>query len=162
MRLRMVLTAFVVLGLASTASLWGAVDHMKRPGPAHGRLHLVSSKRGAILSGRNLAPGDRVDGSVTIRNTGRLAGAFTLRAKLRGSKQLADYLALSVRERTRRTTRLVYSGRLARFRTLKLGAIGPGRARTFRFSVSFRPDAPNRLQRQRSTATFIWRAVQPS
>jgi hypothetical protein len=160
MPLRIVLTALVVLALASTASLSGAVGgDLKRPGPTHGRLHLVASKRGAIVSGRNLAPGDRVAGSVTIRNAGTLSGSFTLRGKLRGSRQLADYLVLTVRERKRRALRLVYAGRLSRFRAVKLGRIGPGQARTFRLSVAFRSDAPNRLQGLRTTANFTWRAV---
>jgi hypothetical protein len=163
MPLRIVLTALVVLALASTASLWGAVGgDLKRPRAAHGRLHLVASKRGAILSGRNLAPGDSVAGSVTIRNAGRLSGSFTLHCTLRGSRLLAHYLVLTVRERKRRAPRLAYSGRLARFHTVKLGRIGPGHARTFRFSVSFRSDAPNRLQGLRTTANFTWTAVQAS
>jgi hypothetical protein len=163
MALRIVLTALVVLALVFTASLSGAVGgDLKRPRAAHGRLHLVASKRGAILSGRNLAPGDRIAGSVTIRNAGRLSGSFTLHGRLRGSRQLADYLVLTVRERKRRALRSVYSGRLAQFHAVKLGRIGPAQARTFRFSVLFRTDAPNRLQGQRATASFTWKAVQRS
>jgi hypothetical protein len=163
MPLRFVLTAFLVVALTSAASLYGSVGaDVKRPRPSHERLHLVASKRGAILSGRNLGPGDRVAGSVTIRNAGALSGSFTLRAKLRGSRQLAQHLVLTVRERRRRTTKLVYSGSLARFRIVRLGKIGPRQARTFRFAVRFRSSAPNRLQGRRATASFTWRAVQPS
>jgi hypothetical protein len=163
MSLRFVVTVLLVVALTSAASLYGAADGgVKRPRPSHQRLHLVASKRGAILSGRNLAPGDRVTGSVTIRNEGARSGSFTLRANLRGSRQLAQHLVLTVRERRRRTARLVYSGSLARFHLVRLGKIGPRQARTFRFAVRFRPNAPNRLQGRRATASFTWRAVQPS
>ena len=163
MPLRFVVTLLLVVALASAASLYGAVGgNVKQPRPSHERLHLVASKRGAILSGRNLAPGDRVTGSVTIRNEGARSGAFTLRSRLRGSRQLAQHLVLTVRERRRRGSRLVYSGSLARFHFVRLGRIRPRQARTFRFAVRFRSNAPNRLQGRRATASFTWRAVQPS
>ena len=163
MPLRFVVTALLVVALTSAASLYGAVrGDVRRPRPSHERLHLIGSKRGAILSGRNLAPGDRVAGSVTISNAGRLSGSFTLRGRLRGSRQLAQHLVLTVREKRRRTTRLVYSGSLARFRTVRLGRIGPRQARTFRFAVRLRSNAPNHLQGRRATASFTWKAVQRS
>ena len=163
MPLRLALTVLLVVALTSAASLHGALgSDVKRPRPSDDRLHLVASKRGAILSGRNLSPGDRVAGSVTIRNAGALSGSFTLRAGLRGSRQLAQHLVVAVRERTPRKTRLVYSGSLARFRTVRLGKIGPHQARTFRFAVRLRSNVPNGLQGRRATASFTWRAVQPS
>jgi hypothetical protein len=151
----------VVLAVASAAPLWGA-NERQRPGLARGGLHLVASKRGAILSGRNLAPGDRVTGAVTIANRGALPGSFTLSGKVRGSRSMAANLVLTVRERRRRGLRVVYSGALARFRRVKLGTIRPGQARRFRFTVSFRTSAPNALQGRRATASFTWRAVQRS
>jgi len=164
MVLRSILTlllVLLVLGSAGPLSGANAGDPTRRR-PADGRVHLVASKRGAIVSGRNLAPGDRVAGSVTITNTGALPGSFTLRRTLRGSRRLADHLVLTMRERRRRTSRVVYFGSLARFHAVKLGAIGPGRARTFHFSVSFRSSVPNRLQRHRASVDFRWRAVQAS
>lgn len=164
MALRSILTPLLVLiVLVAAAPLLGATDgEPKRPRPGHGRLHLVSSKRGAILTGRNLAPGDRVAGSVTITTRGALAGSFALRARVRGSTRLAEHLVLTVRERKRRGSRVVYSGSLARLRAVSLGRIGPRGARTFRFSVWFRSSAPNSLQGRRTTANFTWTAVQPS
>jgi hypothetical protein len=164
MALRSLLTPLLILALlASAAPLLGATGaERKRPRISHGRLQLVASKRGAILAGRNLAPGDRVAGSVTIRNTGKLSGSFRLRGAVRGSRPLATHLFLTVRERTRRTTRPVYSGTLARFRGVRLGTIRRGQARRFRFAVRFDPRAPNSLQGKRTSASFTWRAVQPS
>src|SRR4051794_38523839 len=68
-------------------------------GFAHGGLELASSKQGAILCGRDLVPGDRVSGSLTIANTGTITGSFTLSGTIRGSRQLARHLVLTIRER---------------------------------------------------------------
>jgi hypothetical protein len=137
MTLRAVLPLLlVVLVVASAAPLWSANDRRRqRPGLARGGLHLVASKRGAILSGRNLAPGDRVTGAVTIANRGTLPGSFTLSGKVRGSRPMAANLVLTIR---------------------------PRQARRFRLIVSFRGSAPNALQGRRVTASFTWRAVQRS
>jgi hypothetical protein len=162
MSLRSVLPALLALVvLAHAAPLPGATEG-DQPRLARGRLHLTASKRGAILSGRNLAPGDRAAGAVTIRNAGTLAGSFTLRARVRGSRPIADNLVLTVREQRRRALTVVYSGRLSRFRTVRLGVIRPGQARRFRFAVVFRASAPNSLQGRRASASFTWRAVQRS
>jgi hypothetical protein len=162
MALRYLLTPLLVLVLlGSAAPLLGATDgERKRPRVAHGRLQLIASKRGAILAGRNLAPGDRVAGAVTITNRGRLAGTFRLRGKVRGSRLLAAHLFLTVRERRRGALRVVYSGTLARFRAARLGTIRRNQTRRFRFTVRFNPRAPNALQGKRTTATFTWKAVQ--
>ena len=159
----LVTPVLVLVLLASAAPLLGATDsERKGPQVGHGRLQLVASKRGAILTGRNLAPGDRVAGSLTIRNTGALVGSLTLRGKVRGSRPMAAHLLLTVREQRRRGLRIVYSGTLARFRAVRLGTIRRGRSRRFRFTVRFDPRAPNSLQGKRASAAFTWRAVQAS
>jgi hypothetical protein len=165
MALRLALAPILVLlALVSAAPLAGANDSgdVHPYGFAHGRLHLAASKQGAILSGRNLVPGDHVSGRLTIANTGTLAGSFTLSGNVRGSKPLAKALTLTVRERSRGAESLVYSGSLAGLHAVRLGVLGPGHARTFRFSVTFRADAPEELQGRRTTAAFTWTAVQAS
>ena len=164
MALRSLVTPLLVLVLlASAAPLLGATDGgRKRPQAGHGRLQLVASRRGEIIRGRNLAPGDRVACALTIRNTGKVAGSLTLRAKVRGSRAMAAHLFLTVREQRRRGLKTVYSGSLARFRTSRLGTIRLGRARRFRFTVRFDPRAPNSLQGKRASAAFTWRAVPAS
>jgi hypothetical protein len=159
----------ILLALVSAAPLAGANDDpgsVRPSGFAHGRLQLASSKQGAILSGHELVPGDRVAGSLTIANTGTLAGSFTLSGLVRGSSALAGRLVLSVRERSRGVDSLVYSGTLADLRAVKLGVLGPGHARNFRFAVTFHSTGSdavdNSLQGLRTTADFTWTAVQAS
>jgi hypothetical protein len=169
MALRLALAPIlVVLTLVSAAPLAGANEsgEVRPHGFAHGRLELAASRQGAILSGRDLVPGDRVSGSLTIANAGTLAGSFTLSGAVRGSARLAEHLVLTVRERTHGVHSLVYSGSLAGLRAVKLGVIGPAQARTFRFAVSFRATGSHALddgfQGLRTTATFTWTAVQAS
>jgi hypothetical protein len=165
MALRLALAPLLVLlALVSASPLAGANDpgDVRPYGFAHGRLQLAASKQGAILSGRDLVPGDRVSGALTIANTGTLAGSFTLSGSVHGSVRLADQLVLNVREHTRGAQSLVYSGSLLAFRAARLGVIGPGQARTFRFEVVFRSDSGDRLQGLRTTADFTWTAVQAS
>jgi hypothetical protein len=147
----------LLLALAVAAPLAGASgsgELSRRGGP-----RLASSKRGAILSGRRLAPGDRRSGVVTITNTGRRAGTFRLRGVVRGSKLLARHLRLTVRERKGGRKRVVYSGTLAGLRLVRLGRIRAGQARTFEFAVSLRVTAPNGLQGLRTRTDFTWTAV---
>jgi hypothetical protein len=163
MALRLALAPILVLlALVSAAPLAGANDHgdVRPYGFAHGRLRLAASKQGAILSGRDLVPGDRVSGRLTIANTGTLAGSFTLSGRVRGSEQLARHLHLTVRESLHGAESLVYAGSLAGLRAVKLGLIGPGHARTFHFAVVVRSDAPDAVQGLRTTADFTWTAVQ--
>jgi hypothetical protein len=150
----------LLLGLAVGAPLAGAsgsAELTRRGGP-----RLTSSKRGPILSGRRLAPGDRRSGVVTITNSGARAGTFRLRGVVRGSRQFARHLRLVVRERTRGRKRVVYSGTLAGLSLVRLGWIRAGQGRTFEFTVSLRVTAPNALQGLRTRTDFTWTAVQAS
>jgi hypothetical protein len=142
---------------APLADVSGSAELTRRGGP-----RLISSKRGAILSGRRLGPGDKRSGVVTITNAGARAGTFRLRGVVRGSKQLARHLRLTVRERTRGRKRVVYSGTLAGLRLVRLGRIRAGQGRTFEFTVSLRVTAPNALQGLRTRTDFTWTAVQAS
>jgi spore coat-associated protein N len=156
--------ALLLLALVSADSLAGANgrDQLTHAGLVRGGLRLTSSKRGAILSGRRLAPGARRSGSVTITNTGTLAGSFTLSNVVHGNKRLARQLRLTVRERKRGRKRVVYSGTLAGLHAVSLGVIKAAHARTFEFSVSFRATVPNALQGRRTSADFTWTAVHRS
>lgn len=154
----------VLLALVSATPLAGANDPggVQPYGFANGRLQLSASRQGAILSGRDLVPGDRVSGRLTIANTGTLAGSFTLSGNVRGSIALAEQLKLDVREWRHGVESRVYSGPLADLHAVKLGVIGPAHARTFRFAVELPVDRPNELQGERTTADFTWTAVQAS
>ena len=163
MTVRLMLATVAVLALFAAAPLAGANgrDELTYASVAHGGLRLKSSKRGAILTGRRLGPGWSRSGSVTIANTGRVNGSFTLRGRVHGNKRLARRLRLIVRERQRGgRKRVVYSGTLAGLHRVRLGVIGAGRGRTFVFTVSLGPSAPNSLQGLRASADFVWTAVQ--
>jgi len=154
----------ILLALLSAAPLAGANGRgeVRPSGFAHGGLELAASQQSAILSARGLVPGDEVSGSLTIANTGALAGSFTLSGAVHGSTRLAEHLLLMVRERSHGANSLVYSGSLAGLRAVKLGVLGAGQARTFQFSVSFRQATSDAFQGLRTSADFTWTAVQAS
>ena len=162
MTVRLMLATVAVLALFAAAPLAGANDRseLTHASLVRGGLRLKSSKRGAILTGRRMGPGSSRSGSVTIANTGRINGAFTLRGRVHGSERLARQLRLIVRERRRGGKRIVYSGTLAGLHRVRLGVIRAGRGRTFVFTVSLRASAPNSLQGLRASADFVWTAVQ--
>lgn len=165
MALRLALAPILILlALLSAAPLAGAngPGEVRPYGFAHGRLELAASKQGAILTGHGLVPGDRVTGSLTIANTGALAGSFTLSGAVHGSARLAEHLILTVRQRSHGSDSLVYTGSLAGLRAVKLGVLGAGEARTFHFAVTFRATASNSFQGLRTSADFTWTAVQAS
>ena len=166
MALRLALAPIlVVLALVSASPLPGANGPGGAIEPAafaHGRVELTASKQGAILSSRGLAPGDRVSGSLTIANTGTLAGSFTLSGGVQGSARLAGRLQLTVREQTHGLESRVFSGRLSGLRAVRLGLIGPGQARTFRFAVLLPASAGDDFQGLWTSADFSWTAVQAS
>jgi hypothetical protein len=157
LRIASVLLLIALAVGAPLAGASGSAELTVRGGP-----RLTSSKRGAILSVRRLAPGYRRAGVVTITNNGTRAGTFSLRGVVRGSKQLARHLRLTVRERTRGRKRVLYSGTLAGLRQVRLGRIRAGQARRFEFTVSLRVTAPNALQGLRTRTDFTWTAVQAS
>ena len=112
------------------------------PTAAKGSLSLSNSRGGgAIFSASNMAPGDSTTGSVTIGNTGTVAGRLEL-----DRSQLEDVAGLHGGVLSRRLDLTVahsgttlYSGQLADMPRLSAGTLGPGESRTYSFTVSL-PD----------------------
>jgi spore coat-associated protein N len=113
---------------------------------ATGDLHLSSSREGqAIFSARGLAPGRSVSGTVTLLNSGSLPGDLALRQLdvadqpgVHGGR-LSSVVKLSIADVSGGSSIPIFAGRLGSLGARTLGAIGPGEARTFRFTASL-PD----------------------
>jgi hypothetical protein len=172
---RMILPAVALLASASVAV---AERGNGSPAPAvramdgHGSLSIVNSRgEGAILSASGLAPGGSVSGEVTIRNSGTVSGGFTLSGTDVvdtpgiGGGLLSQRLQLVVLDLTTPTT--VYSGALNGLASRDLGTIGPGQARTYRFTATLpdggTPPTPiggdNAYQNARVVSTYLWTAT---
>jgi spore coat-associated protein N len=124
-----------------------------------------NSKAGtAILTVDPMKPGDVKFGTVTITNTGDLAGAFSLamaKADDTAPKggHLYDVLQLKIDDGT--TT--YYDGNLSAFVSgTAVGSFAPLQVRTYTFTVTF-PEGgltDNQYQGSSTTVDFTWTAVQ--
>jgi hypothetical protein len=138
----------------------------------NGSLSIVNSRgEGAILSAAGLVPGGSVSGEVTIQNSGTVSGGFTLAGTDVvdtpgvGGGLLSQRLQLVVLDLT--TPRTVYSGALNGLASRDLGTIGPGQARTYRFTATLpdggTPPTPlggdNAYQDARVVSAYLWTAT---
>jgi spore coat-associated protein N len=129
---------------------------------AAGSLTMIRSGSGAIFSASAMKIGDNATGSVTITNTGTIAGAFTLQGSSTGSATLANQLNLAIYKDVDSGTPL-YTGSLANF-SQAIGTFTAGSAHTFYFHVSLPSTGTdagdNFLQGLSADETFTWTAVQ--
>jgi hypothetical protein len=109
--------------------------------------------------------GDSATGSVTISNTGSLAGAYTLTGSGSGSSVLANQLTLKIYADVDNSGTPVYDGSLGGFSSVSLGTFA---ATTGSHAYYFHVTLPttgadttdNAFQGLSATETFTWSAVQ--
>jgi spore coat-associated protein N len=134
-----------------------------------------SNDAAAILTASNWKPGDTSTGTVDIKNTGSLSGAFSLnRSALNDSDNtnpLSSKIDLVVHDcgqfsgatppscSTGGTD--VYTGTLAGLTSSQpLGTFAANEQHRYKFTATFNSGAGNVYQGGSSTATFTWNAVQ--
>jgi spore coat-associated protein N len=169
-----VLSAVVILSATLVGS--GAVFTSTSANPtnvftAGTFTHTNSLDSKAILTLSNMKPTDSTTGSVTIQNTGSLAGDFELAMKMTEDKagsnggSLFGVLDLLIVVDGSYT---LYEGNLKDFSTTVLGTYEPDQSHTYTFTVSF-PDGgtpssnttgDNTFQASTTTVEFDWSAVQ--
>ena len=130
---------------------------------ASGTLTMSRSGSGAIFSSAAMKIGETATGSVTITNTGSLAGAYTLSGTSSGSAALAGQLHLALYKDVDGGT-AIYNGPLGTF-SASLGTFAAdGGAHTFYFHVSLPSTGTdagdNALQGLSADETFTWSATQ--
>ena len=137
-----------------------------------GTLEQTNSKAGqAIFNLGNMKPGDTVNGTLTLTNSGSLPASFTLTESdsVNGFSNKAapnaavNNLSLTITNTTKNTT--VYSGNFGDLVDGTPVALGTtpwaaGEANTYRFTVSLSQDAPNVDQGKTASAVYTWDAVQ--
>ena len=108
---------------------------------ASGALTMSNSRDGrSIFSASQLAPGESATGTVTIRNTGSVAGSLVLSPRVAESsgprgRALLGALRLRIDDVTTAAESDVYSGGLEDLPALALDTLGAGGARSYRFSA---------------------------
>ena len=132
---------------------------------ASGSLTMTRSGSGAILTASAMKIGDSASGSVTITNTGNLAGVYTLGGSTTGSSALAGQLLLKIYADADNTGTPAYSGALSGLSSLSLGTFAAsGDAHTYYFHVSLPTTGTdagdNAFQGLAASATFAWSATQ--
>jgi hypothetical protein len=131
-----------------------------------GTLTMSRSGSGAIFSSGNMKIGDEATGSVTITNTGNLAGVYTLNGSTSGSSALANQLNLKIyKDNDGVAADKIYDGALNGVSSLSLGTFAAtSGSHTYYFHVDLPTQgsnaADNALQGLAATASFTWSAVQ--
>jgi hypothetical protein len=133
---------------------------------AAGSLTMTRSGTGAILSSSGMKIGETVSGSVTITNTGTIAGAYSLSGSTSGSAALAGQLHLVIyKDNDGVPASQVYDGSLSGFASAALGTFAAnGDAHTFYFHVDLPTTGTdagdNAFQGLSTSAEFTWSATQ--
>ena len=123
--------------------------------------HSNSKADQAIFNLSNMKPGDVLNGSLTLTNTGSLPAAFSLTEVSSTNGFAGADLTLDIIDTTTSTT--VYSGTfggLADGAKNELGTWAPNSAHTFKFVVKLIQDAPNADQGKSANAVYKWDSVQ--
>lgn len=127
-----------------------------------GSLTQTNSKAGsAVFDLANMKPGDTLNGSVTIKNSGTLGAGFKLTETATNGFTTKSNLRLTITESG--STAPVWTGTFGELTAagpLVLGDWAPGQAKTFVFSVTLDSKADNTEQGKTATATYSWDAVQ--
>jgi spore coat-associated protein N len=170
--LKKVMLSVAAVALVSIAALGGTFANftatptsISNNAFASGALTMARSGSGAIFSASAMKIGDVVDGSVTITNTGSLAGSYTLSGSNSGNSALAGQLQLKVYKDADNSGSPVYSGSLAGFSSASLGTFAAnGDSHTFYFHISLpsagSDTADNTLQGLSTSEAFTWSATQ--
>ena len=132
-----------------------------------------SKTNAAVLTADKLAPGDSVGGTVDIKNSGDLAGNFSLAKSnvvdVPESPSLSQQLRLKIEDLGDPACTdcpapvIAYSGTLAGMGTVALGSFASDETHRYRFTVTF-PDggadgADNDYKGAKTTLDYTWTSV---
>lgn len=123
--------------------------------------HSNSKADQAIFNLANMKPGDTLNGTLTLTNTGSLPAAFSLTEVSSANGFTGSNLTLDIVDSTTGAT--VYSGSfggLADGAKNPLGTWASGAAHAFKFTVKLSQDAPNADQGKTANAVYKWDSVQ--
>lgn len=127
-----------------------------------GTLTQTNSKAdAAIFNLTNIKPGDVVNGSVTLTNTGSLPAKFTLTETSSTNGFSGENLTLTIKDSTTGTP--VYTGTFGGLEDgtkNQLGTFASAEARTYVFTVTLDQAADNTQQGKTASASYSWDAVQ--
>ncbi|HVO52781.1 MAG TPA: hypothetical protein VMT37_00055 [Solirubrobacterales bacterium] len=144
------LTAWALLAIGAAAlalglSGLGRASAQVLEARASGAMRIAGSNaNGAILTASGLAPGQSAQGLVEIRDAGSKPATLKLAAtnlqQGGGGAPIGPALQLVVRDVSRASDAIVYSGRLTGLGTIQVGALAAGERRRYSFEATL-PDS---------------------
>jgi spore coat-associated protein N len=127
-----------------------------------GSLSQANSKaNAAVFNLTNIKPGDVVNGSLTIKNTGTLPATFSLTETASTNAFAASNLTLDITNTTTGTK--VWSGTFGELvdgTKNDLGLVAPGASNDYTFSAKLATTTPNTDQGKTASAAFQWDSIQ--
>jgi hypothetical protein len=149
------------VGVAAGADLASNGDHQGAQAAvrAAGNFGQTNSRNSQpILTIAGMKPGGLSSGTVTLTNSGDVAGDFRLsESNLTQTLGLAGQLNLLVEDVTSPTSPVtVYNGPLGTMPAQALGAFAPSTSRTYRFTVTLPAGTGNPFQNATAGAEFDW------
>ncbi|HSE71236.1 MAG TPA: TasA family protein [Nocardioidaceae bacterium] len=127
-----------------------------------GTLKQSNSKaNAAIFTIPNMKPGDTVNSTLTLTNTGTLPATFSLKETVSANEFAGANLSLRITNTT--TGEVVYDGTfggLADGEEQDLGEWAATEANTFEFKVHLATTTPNTDQGKTASASYTWHSVQ--
>lgn len=127
-----------------------------------GTLSQSNSKdNAAIFTLTNMKPGDTLNGSLVLKNTGSLPANFSLTETTSSNAFSGANLTLTITNTTTNTE--VYNGTfggLVDGQAKPLGTFQPGVANTYVFTVKLAQSADNGEQGKTASAAYTWGSVQ--
>jgi len=126
--------------------------------------HTNSKDKQAVFTLTDMKPGDTVNGTLTLKNTGSLPADFSLTEVSSTNGFTGSNLTLDIVDTTVAGSPVsVYSGDfggLADGVKKELGTWPAGATHTFRFTVKLDTNTPNADQGKTAGATYAWDSVQ--
>lgn len=122
--------------------------------------HTNSEDGKAIITASDIKPGDSMTGTLTLANTGSLAGTLSLVEDSSTNSFEEDALTLTI---TDQAGTEVYGGNFGDLEDgakTGLGEFKPGDERTYTFTVALDKEAGNDNQGEAASASFTWDLVQ--
>lgn len=116
---------------------------------------------GAVFNLTNMKPGDTLNGSLTLTNTGSLPATFSLTETASTNGFTGDNLTLVITNTTTGTP--VYNGTfggLVDGAKTDLGVVQPGVANSYKFTVKLAATTPNADQGKTASASYQWDSIQ--
>lgn len=167
-----ILLSLAALGAVSIAAIGGTFANFSATptsissnGFATGTLTMNRAGSGVIFNASAMKIGQEATGSVTIQNTGTLAGAYTLAGTASGDAGLISKLHLTIYKDNDGSGTPVYDGGFGGLTSAALGQFAAGGdSHTFYFHVSLPSQGSdtldNGLQGLAASESFTWSATQ--